>query len=238
MDFDSMNAAQLKEYIAERGLQFNDCLERTELIARANQAADRACFECAVCLETESERATMPCCDTTGSSISFCRRCVEIICKQGLGRCPCCRAYIRIADGVVSVSDNEGPCVLCRQNKILVDANMCDACVLGSRFALNYECQRCSRVQRIPHPMWRYQAHPSEFGDTSWACHQQCGDYTHWRVVPDHVSHIPLQDAPEGWGTRDQWLASVGEQSRAERDRAGHAPDPSATRGAGSCTTM
>ncbi len=30
------------------------------------------------------------------------------------------------------------------------------------------------------------------FGNASWACHQQCGDYTMWRIVPEDAARLFL----------------------------------------------
>ena len=68
-----------------------------------------------------------------------------------------------------------------------------------------YECARCHRIQEIPHPMWRYQKGPNDYGTASWACHQGCDAFTHWRIIPEDVSQA-------GWVvqfTRD-WETSMG----------------------------
>ena len=56
--------------------------------------------------------------------------------------------------------------------------------------------------------MWRYQAKPTSFGTTPWAC-QTCGDYTCWRVVAADADLVPHSDAPESWGRRGQWLEDI-----------------------------
>ena len=89
------------------------------------------------------------------------------------------------------------------------ERGVCDACTMGSRHRLRYECRGCGGAQMIPHPMWRYQPSPAAFGDVSWACHVRCGDYTKWRVLPSDLPRVPLADAPESWGVRDEWLAGV-----------------------------
>eukprot|EP00913_Durusdinium_trenchii_P028150 g26394.t1 len=93
-------------------------------------------------------------------------------------------------DGVPSITENRGQCQMCRQMHILVDQGMCEACNLGRRYVFRYECQRCHRLQRIPHPMWRYQATPTDFSSSTWACHQGCGDYTTWRLAPEDVGQV------------------------------------------------
>ena len=68
-----------------------------------------------------------------------------------------------------------------------------------------YECARCHRIQEIPHPMWRYQKGPNDYGTASWACHEGCDAFTHWRIIPEDVSQA-------GWVvqfTRD-WKTSMG----------------------------
>eukprot|EP00406_Dinophysis_acuminata_P076386 CAMPEP_0179268002 /NCGR_PEP_ID=MMETSP0797-20121207/30217_1 /TAXON_ID=47934 /ORGANISM="Dinophysis acuminata, Strain DAEP01" /LENGTH=223 /DNA_ID=CAMNT_0020976273 /DNA_START=55 /DNA_END=726 /DNA_ORIENTATION=+ len=182
--------------------------------ARAPAGGSRPC---AVCFEEEPPLA-MPCCGKDGSTVAYCRRCIEIICEQaqGVGRCPSCRGYITIKDGGVSVAEKRARCQMCCQNKIIVDQGLCDACLLGRQHVFKYECQRCRRTQQIPHPMWRYQATPTEFGGASWACHRGCADYTHWRIVPEDVMKVPHAECPESWGRRDDWIAAVRRQRHME----------------------
>lgn len=78
---------------------------------------------------------------------------------------------------------------------------VCSVCEIGIHNPLRYECQQCHRIQRIVHPMYRYQENsPEEFGNTTWACHQRCGDYTRWRIIPQDIPRIPVDDIPENWG--------------------------------------
>ncbi|CAE8715823.1 unnamed protein product, partial [Polarella glacialis] len=79
-----------------------------------------------------------------------------------------------------------------------------------------HQRQQQPQVQRIPHPMWRYQASPTEFGGSSWACHKRCQAQAHWRVVAEDVSKVPAADAPPSWGRQEEWLAAVRERRRAE----------------------
>eukprot|EP00569_Conticribra_weissflogii_P011826 CAMPEP_0171376380 /NCGR_PEP_ID=MMETSP0879-20121228/18552_1 /TAXON_ID=67004 /ORGANISM="Thalassiosira weissflogii, Strain CCMP1336" /LENGTH=281 /DNA_ID=CAMNT_0011886189 /DNA_START=19 /DNA_END=860 /DNA_ORIENTATION=- len=72
--------------------------------------------------------------------------------------------------------------------------NMCTDCQRGMSNTLHYQCQRCHRIQRIPHPMYRYQNSPLEFGTTSWACHVGCGDYTFWRIVERDLEKVSRGD--------------------------------------------
>ena len=151
---------------------------------------------------------------------SFCQRCIEIICEMAdgaLGKCPKCRKAVQVANGQVVVAvPRRGKCRMCNQgNKAIVEAGQCDACLFGSRYVLGYECDRCHCTQRIPHPMWRYCASPDGFSTSTWACHQRCGDYTHWRVIPCDVPRVPAQDRPESWGT-DEWLRAVRERRQSE----------------------
>ena len=197
-------------------------------------------------------RARMPCCDRgEGATTAVCARCVEVICSQGpggVGRCPRCRAYVTVARApdpdrpqprvVVTLADARGTCVTCRQQRELIlhldprGRGQCDACALGARHPLLYECARCGGVQRIPHPMWRYQPTPDAFGDVTWACHVACGDYTTWRVHPDEAGNVPLADAPERWGMRDEWLAGVRAIRRNETRREGRRDEGGADGGA------
>ena len=103
---------------------------------------------------------------------------------------------------------------------------ICDACWLGNQIALRYECQGCGGVQRIPHPMWRYQVDgPEAFGTTPWACHVRCGTYTRWRVISEDVARVPHGDAPESWGVdivrqirERQQARAAARQARVARD--------------------
>ncbi len=85
---------------------------------------------------------------------------------------------------------------------------------MGRQHALLYECDRCHRLQRIPHPMWRYQTSPDSFGDTSWACHVGCGAFTRWRVAPRELHLVPLHDVPGTWPQYRQYLDGI----RSERE--------------------
>lgn len=54
------------------------------------------------------------------------------------------------------------------------------------------------------------------FSGSTWACHQRCGDYTHWRIVQADIEKVPLDDAPEGWGVRQREIEAVRAVRRAE----------------------
>ena len=198
--------------------------------ADAVAAPSAPAAECAVCwqeFDDASAFARLPCCTAPeGSTMRYCVRCVEIICEGGpggVGRCPTCRAFIkRREDGDgFAVADRVEQCVLCRQPRVIVaeirGMPACDACFQGAQNPLRYECQRCGRFQRIPHPMYRYQVDgPTAFGNNTWACHVGCGDQTHWRVAAADAHLVPPDDAPEAWGLRDEWLQRVREQRRQE----------------------
>ena len=158
----------------------------------------------------------------------------------GFGKCPKCRKTLAIKSGRVEVVEPRGKCSMCCQgNKVIIERGMCDACLFGSRYALSYECNRCHRKQRIPHPMWRYCTAPDAYSSATWACHQQCGGYTHWRVVPGDLPKVPAQDRPESWGD-DEWLREVRQRRQREREqssstlRQGHG----AGRNTNSCIVM
>jgi len=216
----SMSVKELKQYIRSRGLSFAGCVEKSDLQEKANEASLLESFNCSICFQDEFFRATMPCCGTAESSMIFCRRCVEIICDGGVGRCPSCRGYIQIEDGTVRVSENKGQCHMCQQQKVLLDRGLCDACLLGSRYRFTYECNRCHGRQCIPHPMWRYQESPDVPGTSTWACHQSCGDYTNWTIVPEDAAQVPAEECPTTWGRREEWLAQIRARSQNERARA------------------
>ena len=189
-------------------------------------------FTCAVCYEEYpfDRRAVLPCCGTLESTVQYCLRCIEVIVENGfagtVGRCPTCSQMISIKDGSITSGQLVSNCRMCRQEKQIADTRnlLCEPCVLGRSYTMRYECARCQQVQAIPHPMWRYQTEgPASFGNVSWACHQQCGDYTMWRIVAQDANKIPPEHCPESWGRREEWLASI-RQVR-QQEMAGHAHD-------------
>ena len=190
--------------------------------------------ECAVCWMETDEYARLPCHESpAGSSMQYCSRCIEMICENGpggVGRCPTCREFLRKAEGGgFEKADRVEICTLCRQARLIVGElrpgiPCCDSCFIGAQNPLRYECERCRRVQRIPHPMYRYQVDgPNAFGNNTWACQQRCVDFTHWRVYANDVHLVPPDDAPESWGVRDDWLAQVRAQRRRELAQGGMA---------------
>ena len=177
-------------------------------------------FSCAVCLEDYPEEACaeLPCCTIPATATTrFCRRCIEIICESapgGVGRCPNCRSYVRVSEtGGLETADQMGTCTMCTQLRVIVESRgpimLCDSCLLGTNHALRYECDGCGRFQRIPHPMWRYQQTPNDFGTDTWFCHVRCHAQTHWRLAMQDAALVPPADTPESWGRQVLTLAHV-----------------------------
>ena len=134
-------------------------------------------FTCAVCYEDygAENRAILPCCGKVESTVQYCKRCIEIIVEQGfggtVGRCPTCSQLISIQGGVITGGHIVSSCRMCMQERPIADSRsvLCEMCVLGRSFTMRYECERCHRIQRIPHPMFRYQEEgATSFGTTSW----------------------------------------------------------------------
>eukprot|EP00117_Sycon_ciliatum_P010202 scpid97984/ scgid12194/ len=103
------------------------------------------------------------------------------------------------------MSGNAPNCGCCGQPRPVVRDGFCQPCLEGMAMPMKYECDRCHREQRIPHPMWRYQGKADEFTGATWACHVGCGDYTHWKIVSADLLKIP-GNGPESWGPRESWL--------------------------------
>lgn len=167
-------------------------------MSAADASADAEAEQtCAICLE-ETALAALPCCDnatTTESTTRFCLECLRMNCDHGGGvaRCPRCWVWISVEGDAVVAHDGTGKCSVCNQEpRVLVARGraqapdgsfvpvaICDACWLGRQIVLRYQCQQCGGIQRIPHPMWRYQEDgPESFGHTPWACHVRCGTFT------------------------------------------------------------
>lgn len=157
----------------------------------------------------------MPCCARTDSTIAYCVPCVRIIVSRApggrIGQCPTCRQHVSVdAAGVIRKAERRDMCAMCRQQRVIVDESCCSACLSGRRLGpLRYECDRCHRVQRIAHPMYRYQPNPLAFGTDTWACHSGCGTFTHWRIVSGDANRIPPEECPESWGRRNEWLREI-----------------------------
>lgn len=171
--------------------------------------------------------ATLPCCEREEATTKFCFRCIELVCKESsnFGKCPRCNGPIEIQEDGRSIAIGQGclRCHMCGHKKNISCFNsptrgICSICEVGVNNPLRYECNRCHRVQRIPHPMYRYQPRPTEFGEASWACHRGCNDYTYWRILPADVLLVPADDAPEGWAAdlQEQQLERIREIRRQE----------------------
>lgn len=193
--------------------------------------------QCAICFDESIDQksitfAKLPCCghaDAT-STIKVCTSCVLVLTtptwdsSSRVGRCPRCRSWIVLKNQIteeeleISTVTAAGKCKICNQIKdhLVEDGTNCDACFLGRRHPLLYECETCHCTQQIPHPMYRYQASPEQFGTVTWACHGACGKFTRWRVRSDQVGLIPLGDAP--WG-KDQYLQSARARVRLARNK-------------------
>lgn len=185
---------------------------------------------CAVCMEEEtapddedaSNRiifAKLPCCGKANatSTVQICTCCIILLSSptsdgsSRVGKCPRCRSWIVIAtpedttpapELVITTVQAAGQCRVCNQVKdhLVEEDAVCDACFFGRRYPLLYECSACHTTQRIPHPMYRYQPSPIEFGTVTWACHGLCMNFTKWRIRPEQVRLIPVGDTPEAWG--------------------------------------
>ena len=180
-------------------------------------------FHCAVCYENcpASSEARMPCCHNPTSTLRYCQQCVEIICESPPGRCPTCSSPIQFSNGVVTSSERQDPCRMCGQMRMIVDDHrmICESCILGLRYCFNYECDSCHRVQRIPHPMWKYQELPTSFSRETWACHLGCQAQTHWRIISEQAALVPPEHCPASWGRREEWLEAVRAQRRLRRQQ-------------------
>lgn len=161
---------------------------------------------CAICLQS-SEFVRLPCCETIGSTTKFCLDCVRLLCEKSDGRCPKCRAFIGVQGDTVVKRKPTRRCLVCHQEKEISQDNVCASCLHGLQHRFRYTCERCSRTQQIPHPMYRYQQTPTSYSTVTWACHQGCGDYTHWRILPSDLDRIP--DPPEAWNALDVAIARV-----------------------------
>ena len=191
--------------------------------------------------------AHLPCCggkdgkteQTTSTKI--CTKCLLILCtptsdgQASVGRCPRCRSWISISTSqetvTITKASHAGQCNICCQVKAVlvpVDGSnnnnlCCDACYLGVRNPLLYQCQSCTHTQRIPHPMYRYQTDgPNQYGHDSWAC-QRCETFTKWKILPSQIHLIPPGDVPESWG--EEFNAMVVARARVQRHHRGDPDD-------------
>ena len=166
--------------------------------------------KCCICFEICDSLFLMPCCGTEESSVRYCGECIKKVCaadkasKDTVGVCPICKKSFEMEITVTGLKKFElrGRCSMCCQgNKIIVSFadSLCENCLLGKAHPYKYTCNRCGKTQVIPHPMWKYQKRPDEFGSASWACHQQCNDYTHWKIVPEDICKIPAGLLPDTW---------------------------------------
>lgn len=202
----------------QRSAMVSSAATRRRATAAATPMSDSS-SSCAICLEEgvgdSLQRAVMPCCARENSTIAYCVPCMRIIVARApggrVGQCPTCRQHVSVdGDGVVHKAERRDTCLMCRQQRIIVDESCCSACLLGRRLGpLRYECDGCHRVQLIAHPMYRYQRDPLTFGTDTWACHAGCGTYTHWKVLPADADRIPPEECPESWGRRDEWLQEI-----------------------------
>jgi hypothetical protein len=177
---------------------------------------------CSICQSksTAEKKVTFcqfPCCSDE-QGVRICTSCLLVVTtatKQGshrIGHCPRCRTWIRVKAPTsttqqqldiepVTLGEPTCVCKICNQTKeYLLDEEECDACFLGQRNPLLYECKRCQCVQRIPHPLYRYQDTPDSFGTVKWSCQgRACGGFSYWRILSDQVALIPIGDTPSAW---------------------------------------
>lgn len=114
---------------------------------------------------------------------------------------------IQVVNGVVQkIEKAKAQCPMCFQQHFIKAGGLCEGCFEGNRNSLRYRCDGCNRQQTISHPMYRYQPSPTESGGATWACHQRCGDYTRWCIIPEDLDKIPMGEAPEAWGLHENFL--------------------------------
>jgi hypothetical protein len=204
------------------------------------------CFDEAVGTSLEGnsspKRATFayfPCCGSDGrdeaSIIKICTACILVLTMatsdalSRVGRCPRCRSWITAttlhsphahAGLALRRLESAGKCGCCMQAKehlVEQDPPTCDACFLGKRTPLLYECEECHKTQKIPHPMYRYQKSLKGFGNVNWACQGECQKFTYWRICDHQLEMIPVGDVSEEWG--DDCLESA--RARVQKARRG-----------------
>mmetsp|Transcript_33960 Transcript_33960/g.70616 ORF Transcript_33960/g.70616 Transcript_33960/m.70616 type:complete len:396 (-) Transcript_33960:396-1583(-) len=222
--------ARSRRVVSPYGVQETQGLVRPDSVPEESVQDGRGEACCAVCLDeviphssSKVSFAKLPCCgqaDET-NTVKVCSACVVLLTQptadgsSRVGRCPRCRSWIAVCapDGSaplnldISTVAIAGTCRECNQSKEnLVDDNVCDACFVGKRIPLLYECEQCHGTQRIPHPMYRYQYSPGDFGKKTWSCEGDCQAFTHWRIRHDQIVQIPVGDSP--WPESD-WSATA-----------------------------
>jgi len=219
---------KLKSQLAELGIDFSSAIEKRDLVELLFDGLGGGESTCAICFADDVKTFIMPCCGRENSDLKYCRRCLEIIARdfgsdQSVGVCPTCRKHFKISSGpnnhvCIEPHTMRGRCRMCMQdNKVIVNKGFCDKCLLGQEYSFVYECNRCHRRQRIPHPMFMYQTTPDSYSGATWACHQQCHDYTNWKICPEEVARVPAAHCPETWTRqRDAWLAQVRQESQTQ----------------------
>ncbi|KAL7581081.1 hypothetical protein ACA910_005884 [Epithemia clementina (nom. ined.)] len=222
---------------------FPNCCETKRKDVEGSMLAEKLEIlpHCEICLvdilpnsSNQVSLAKLPCCGKTEEtgSLKICSACVILLTQRTsdsesrVGRCPRCRSWIvvRAPDGNallnldISTVAQSGMCASCNQFRSqLVDCGeVCDACFLGRCNPLLYECQQCHGAQRIPHPMYRYQASPGEFGTKTWSCEGPCNFLTHWRIRHDQLVHVPVGDA--SWSVEDWKVVARQRVQQARRE--------------------
>ena len=178
---------------------------------------------CAICYEDFNNDTTVktniPCCERDESTVKFCFRCIEIMCSNnnsGIGTCPRCTGPIMTSKDNYNYNKSEViipgrrlRCRYCNHTKPATCFNhlpprnityaVCSVCEISENNPLRYECQSCHNIQRIYHPMYRYQETPTDFGGHTWACHQLCYPQPCWRIIPEDIDRIPHEEIPQRW---------------------------------------
>ena len=171
---------------------------------------------CTLC--EEGTLLTLPCCPTRPCCIP-CLWLLGTPSNEGrVTRCPHCRAWLLLSrpsvDEATVASSTEpalldltlatnGHCDVCHEDKdSIVSSSTCDACFLGQQLPLLYDCQDCGQSQRIPHPLYRYQASPNDASTVAWPCHGSCRKLTSWKLAPHQL--LPAGENP--WEAEDLQL--------------------------------
>lgn len=184
--------------------------------------------QCIVCLDTK-HCIPLPCCTCPPSCMSCITNLANDLFENAealdqlteearatkYGNCPICKKVFA-KDGE-NLSRPVGKCYMCNHGNQQLAAvkfahlvsqavhleGLCDNCWLCNAYPETYqfvyECDRCGQPQKIPHPMYRYQASPAVFGGATWYCHRGCEDFTHWKILAQYVSSVPNVDKPASW---------------------------------------